>query len=139
MNVAKIYLSRYKILVVKIRILEQDIDKLIAKAGGGSISGGDGLPHGNGTTDQTGAIASRLADIKAKRDSLLFDSIVARDEIEQTILKVPDPVSMQLLFDRYVKLMRWNDVAEDLHIYNEQYVRGRLHGQALAEVQKIIG
>ena len=126
-------------LVVKIRILEQDIDKLIAKAGGGSVSGGDGLPHGNTTTDQTGAIASRLADIKAKRDSMLFDSIVARDEIEQTILKVPDPVSMQLLFDRYVKLMRWNDVAEDLHIYNEQYVRGRLHGQALAEVQKIIG
>lgn len=126
-------------LVVKIRILEQDIDKLIAKAGGGSVSGGDGLPHGNTTTDQTGAIASQLADIKAKRDSMLFDSIVARDEIEQTILKVPDPVSMQLLFDRYVKLMRWNDVAEDLHIYNEQYVRGRLHGQALAEVQKIIG
>lgn len=139
MNSAKLYLSRYKVLVVKIRILEQDIDKLIAKAGGGSVSGGDGLPHGNTTTDQTGAIASRLADIKAKRDSMLFDSIVARDEIEQTILKVPDPVSMQLLFDRYVKLMRWNDVAEDLHIYNEQYVRGRLHGQALAEVQKIIG
>lgn len=126
-------------MVVKIRILETDIDKLMAKAGGGSVSGNDGQPHGSGLSDQTGVIAARIADIKARRDALLVESILARDRIEQVILKVPDPVSMQLLFDRYIKLMRWNDVAEDLNIYNEQYVRGRLHAQALGEVQKIIG
>ena len=132
----KEYLNGYKRIVIRIRVLERDIQKLVAEIGGGALKM-DGLPHGSSLTDTTGEIAVRLADMKAKRMDMLLEAYEKRDEIEDVILSVPDPIYMQLLHDRYVRLMNWNDITDDLHLYNDQYVRGKLHQKALEAAEEI--
>lgn len=137
MTSAKQYLIQYRLLISKIKAIERDIDRLVAEIGGGSISS-DGLPHGTNIDDQTGRIAVRLADLKRERMMWLRESIEIRDEIDRTILQVGDPIYLKLLHDRYVLLMSWDAITEDLNMYNEQYVRGKLHGKALAAVWQVI-
>lgn len=137
MTSAKQYLIQYRLLISKIKAIERDIDRLVAEIGGGSISS-DGQPHGTGIDDQTGRIATRLADLKRERMMWLTESIEIRDEIDRTILQVGDPIYLKLLHDRYVLLMSWDAITEDLHMYNEQYVRGKLHSKALSAVWLVI-
>ena len=134
---AKEYLVQYKLMVVRIRALERDIERLVAEIGGGSINN-DGLPHGTGIGDQTGRIAVRLADLKREREYWLRESIEKRDEIDRTILRMTDPIYLKLLHDRYVMLMDWNAITEDLGLVNDQYVRGKLHGKALLAVLEVM-
>lgn len=134
---AKEYLVQYKLMVARIRALERDIERLVAEIGGGSINN-DGLPHGTSIGDQTGRIAVRLADLKREREQWLRESIEKRDEIDRTILKVTDPIYLKLLHDRYVMLMDWAAITEDLGLFNDQYVRGKLHGKALLAVWDIM-
>lgn len=131
----KEYLCGYKRMIKRIRILEQSIDKLISEIGGGSIGIRDGMPTGTTLSDQTGRIAVRLAELKEKREAMRLAAVEIRDEIEDVILAVEDPIYMQLLYDRYVRLMSWNDITEDLRLDNDQYVRGKLHSKALDAVE----
>ena len=133
----KEYLNSYKRIIAKIRVLERDIEKLTAEIGGGSLKS-DGMPHGTSLSDSTGDIATRLADIKRKREQMLLEAVDRRDEITQLILKVQDPIYMKLLYSRYVELMDWNDVTEALGLYNDQYVRGKLHSRALDAAEEIL-
>ena len=132
----KEYLLSYKRIVVRIRVLERDIQKLSAEIGGGAMKM-DGLPHGSNLSDSTGQIAVQLADMKHKRMEMLREALQKRDEIEDVILAVGDPIYMQLLHDRYVRLMNWGDITEDLNLYNDQYVRGKLHQRALFAAEEV--
>ena len=133
----KEWLEQYKRIVAKIRVLERDIEKLTAEIGGGSLKT-DGMPHGTSLSDSTGDIAARLADIKRKREQMLLEAVDRRDEITQVILRVTDPIYMKLLYDRYVELMSWDEVTNDLGLYNDQYVRGKLHSRALNVAEEIL-
>ena len=132
----KEYLNSYKRIVIRIRVLERDIQKLAAEIGGGALRM-DGMPHGSNLSDSTGQIAVQLADMKARRMDMLLEAYEKRDEIEDVILAVSDPIYLQLLHDRYIRLMNWNDITDDLHLYNDQYVRGKLHQKALFAAEEI--
>ena len=133
----KEYLLQYKMCVIRIKALERDIERLVAEIGGASLDTA-GMPHGTSIDDSTSRIAVRLADLKLERERWLHDAIEKRDEIERTILLVGDPVYVGLLHDRYVLLMDWGSISEDLHLYNDQYVRGKLHGRALEAVAAVL-
>lgn len=137
MNV-KEYLNEYRNMTIKIKLLGRDIEKLIAEIGGGSIGIDYGRPKGTPTNDKVERIAIRLVELKDQREEALSLCIRKRTEIEQTIFKVKDPIYQQLLHDRYISLMNWQDVTEDLGLANDQYVRGKLHAKSLQAVEVIL-
>lgn len=132
---AKEYLNQYRRLTVAQQRLRREIEAIESQIGGNVH--GDGTPHGSGVSDLTGALAAELADAKKAYIIAETDAWRKRLEIVQTINAVKDSVHSLLLYDRYVRLMRWDEVAEDIHS-NESYTRGRLHGAALKAVQEII-
>lgn len=132
---AKEYLNQYRRLTVAQQRLRREIEAIESQIGGNVH--GDGTPHGSGVSDLTGALAAELADAKKAYIIAEADAWRKRLEIVQTINAVKDSVHSLLLYDRYVRLMRWEMVAEDIHA-NESYTRGRLHGAALNAAQEII-
>lgn len=135
------YLRQARALNSKIKNLEEEVDKLREEQAAVRSAWPDGQPHGTGTTDPTGVMASRLADklltaeheLLATRDALL----VKRMEILKTINKVERAEYNRLLYLRYVQCLKWEDIAEDMH-YVYQWVAGPLHDNAVAEVEKIL-
>lgn len=135
---AKEYLSEYKKLAIKIKLLNRDIEKLIAEIGGGSIGIDDGMPRGTPLPDKEAEIAVKLVELKDEREAVLTLCIKKRKQIEDTIFAVQDPVYQQLLHDRYISMMNWAEITEDLGLTNEQYVRGKLHSRSLQAVEFVL-
>lgn len=125
----KEWLLRYQTIEKKIRGVDVEIEMLLASVGAGGQ--GDGTPRGTITSDPTGRVASQLADLKAWRYGLRQLSLSARNEIESVILGVEDPELSDLLFDRYLIGLSWDEITEDLGKGSVVYVRGKMHGQAL--------
>lgn len=135
---AKEYLSEYRKLNIKIELLNRDIEKLLSEIGGGSISLGIEKVQTSVKGDQVERLAIQLAELKTEREAILALCIRKLDEIERTIFRVEDPVYQKLLHDKYISLMNWSEIAEDLGYNSEEYVRGRLHSKALQAVEFII-
>lgn len=133
----KEWLSSYKRITARIRLLQRDIDKLTAeieKASGRT----DGMPRGSSPSTQMERIAIELAELKTEKEQAIRESWQCRERIEAVIMAVEDPIYMTLLHDRYIELMSWNEITDDLRLINDQYVRGKLHQKALNEVRKVI-
>lgn len=125
----KEWLSRYLDIERKIRGVDSDIETLLASVGSGG--GNDGTPRGSMTSDPTGRVASQLADLRSWRYGLRALSLSMREEIESVILGVEDPELSDLLFDRYLIGLSWDEITEDLGKGSVVYVRGKMHAQAL--------
>ena len=97
----------------------------------------DGMPRGTDVSDKTGRIAAMLADQKGQYEWTLVESIKKKQEIENTINQVEDPILARLLYDRYIENMSWKETAKDLPA-SESYTRGDLHKKALAAVTELI-
>lgn len=63
-------------------------------------------------------------------DNKLNELITVRAEIIEAIYSVPDPILSELLFLRYIKHMKWEEIAERMG-YNYYHVRKFLHKKAL--------
>ena len=132
----KEWLNSYRGLMKKAVLIQQTIDSIVAQIGTGPSD--DGQPKGTGLSDQTGRLASALADEERKQDLILRDALEKLNEIQQMIFRVSDVIFMTLLYDRYVLLMQWSEITDDLHYRNDQYVRGKLHSQALYAIEEVM-
>ena len=157
MNSAKDYLLQIRLLDMRLKTIDETIDKLraeIRSIGDISVrsSWPDGQPHGTITTDPTGNQAAKLADAnRAKYDELKkqlqqyeADQIIVRSklwskqvEILGVLDQVPDPTCHELLVLRYVEGRTWEYIAVELN-YTYQWVAGPLHGRALTLVADIL-
>lgn len=135
---AKEYLSEYRKLNTKVKLLNRDIEKLLSEIGGGSISLGVEKVQTSVKGDRVERMAIQLAELKTEREELLALCIRKLDQIEKTIFRVEDPVYQKLLHDKYISLMSWSEITDDLHFTSEAYVRGKLHSKALQAIEFII-
>ena len=101
-----------------------------------STLGGDGMPHGSGISRKTENLAIKLAEaaevyIKAEEEAQAI-----KEQVEDTINSLPPGMSGVVLYERYINLSKWEDIAKLLH-YS---LRGilKIHGQALIEVDTLI-
>lgn len=129
MNETKLYLIQYRRQVERIRQTENKIAQLSAAIESAPISY-DGMPHGTSISRKVEALAVRLAEEKTRAESIAVDAWAIRLEIENVIDSVEDPALARLLYDRYIMLRDWSNIAEALG-YDESYTRGRLHLKAL--------
>lgn len=129
------YLNEYRRLTEKIRQIDEDIESIESEIGAKSIGDGGGVQTSE-VTDPTAKLAVQLADIRIHKDSIRAVAWQRREEIVRVIDGVQDTLQSRLLYDRYIKLMTWREVAEDIYV-SEEYARGRLHAAALTSAERM--
>ena len=133
---AKQYLLRYSRIQERLRQMDSELQYIEAQIQ--SISGsGDGMPRGTDISDRTGNIAVMLADAKEDYEYVRAEALRVRRSIESVINMVEDPLQSRCLYERYINCKEWKDVADSIPI-SESYAKGRLHGNALESVRRIL-
>lgn len=140
---AKEYLNQYKKIIARIVLLERDIEQLEAGIGASLIGDDKDMPRPPGTRNTAEDRLLNLIDMKRDKENLLMEARVKAAEISGVIEELAlindqnAEAYMKLLYDRYILLMTWNEVAEDIK-FTLDYTRGRLHGKALMALNNIL-
>lgn len=130
---AKEYLQSYNTISARVKLLQDTIEQLRTEAESVSISL-DGMPHGQGNKSWEN-IAVKLAEYETELSEELSAFWEKRMDIINTI-GLLDHQHQTLLYKRYIKGMRWEQIAYEMH-FSWRHCH-RVHGRALAELDKII-
>lgn len=112
---AKEFLKQYEYAARRVRRLEEELnDERIMIDAVRSLSDNDGLPHGSGISKPVEERAIRLADKLSELVQARLDAIEIMREVFEVVQKV-DGVPGDVLYARYIKLMKWEDVCAYVH------------------------
>lgn len=131
---AKQFLNRHRLATAKIRALEREINRLYETALSAPVN--DGMPKGTGTSDKTGSLASKIADMREDAETLWDAQQRIRRSIERVLYQLDDAEEFEVCWERYVELKDWQEIAAE----KDRAVRTiqRIHGSGLQEVQRIL-
>ena len=133
---AKEFLRQYEYADRRVRRLETEYhDELLMVDAIRSASDNDGMPHGSGISKPTEEKALRLADKHLRLIDARLDAIAKRQQVYDLIDGI-DGVEGDLLFERYIKLRKWEEICILLH-YSWKGVH-KVHRRALNIVEEII-
>lgn len=133
---AKEFLRQYEYADRKVRRLETEYhDELIMVDAIRSASDNDGMPHGSGISKPTEEKALRIADKHLRLIEARTEAIEKRQAVFDLINGI-DGIEGDLLFERYVRLRKWEEICILLH-YSWKGVH-IVHRRALAIVEGII-
>lgn len=130
---AKEYLKQYQYAVDRVRRYEEEYENesLLIDAIR-SASDNDGMPHGSGIGKPTEDKAIRLADRALRLTEARLEAIRIRQEVFDLIDSI-DGVEGDVLYLRYVKLHKWEEICVMLH-YSWQGIH-LVHRRALVIVE----
>lgn len=135
---AKEYLLQYRRALERVRQLDQRIEALYLQAEIQATAPKEVSVRGSGLKrDRVAELATKIADGTTRLNDQRLEALRLCDEVSGVIDAVTDPTYSRILFDRYVGGLGWDQIADDIG-YDPSHTRGRLHGSALAEAQKII-
>ena len=100
-----------------------------------SPSDNDGMPHGSSISRRTEEAALQLVEAARRYEVAELEAIKKRQQVFNLIWNVPG-LKGDILYERYINLKRWEDVADTLH-YSLQHIH-RLHGDVLLELRDVI-
>ena len=126
---AKEYLDQYRKLTTRIRILEREIEMVQEES-----AKMDGQPRGSDISDNTSRLALKLAEMGDELAGMKRDALIKREEIRKTIEEVQNDAYSELLYLRYIELLTWDGVADQM-VYSWRHVL-RMHDKAIQEVEK---
>lgn len=129
---AKEYLKRYEYADLRAKRYEEEYRLEHELIGSISINY-DGMPHGTGITRKTENEALRLAEKAERCVQARLDAIRIRQEVFDFISDIDD-YEGEILFQRYVNLLKWEEVCVAVHL--SWYAVHDHHRKALAIVQK---
>lgn len=130
---AKEFLRQYEYADRRVRRLEIEYqDELLMVDAIRSASDNDGMPHGSGISKPTENKALRLADKHLRLIGAKIEATEKRQEVFDLINGI-DGIEGDLLFERYIKLRKWEEICILLH-YSWQGVH-LVHRRALAIVE----
>lgn len=129
---AKEYLRRYEYADLRAKRYEEEYRLEHELIGSISINY-DGMPHGSGISRKTENEALRLAEKAERCVEARLDAIRIRQEVFDFISDIDD-YEGEILFQRYVNLLKWEEVCVAVHL--SWYAVHDHHRKALAIVQK---
>lgn len=133
---AKEFLKQYEYADRRVRRLETEYqDELIMVDAIRSASDNDGMPHGSGISKPTEDKALRLADKRLRLIEARTEAVEKRQAVFDVINGI-DGIEGDLLFERYVKLRKWEEICVMLH-YSWNGVH-HIHRKALALVELVL-
>lgn len=136
MNSAKVYLNRVRALDLKINQLIEERDDLRLIATGNSSPRLDpNKVQTFGGGDVMARNVERYVELENHITKLIDRYVDMKDRVIGEIHALEDPRYVEILYLRYVKFKRFEEIAVLMH-YNFDYVR-RLHGEALEEFKRI--
>ena len=133
---AKEFLKQYEYAERRLRRLEIEYeDELTMIDAIRSASDNDGMPHGSTVGRPTEEKALRLAD---KRLRIVEQRIEATEKRQMVfdIVNSIDGIEGDLLFERYVRLKKWEEICVELH-YSWNGIHAA-HRRALAIVDVVL-
>lgn len=139
---AKKYLQEYRNATARVRRYRERIEQIETTLRSINL---DGLPKGGGLADPTMRAALSLTALKEDLREAEIEAATIAQRIADQIEAVPDEKSRELLFCRYVLLLRWEEVARALdrfrpsQHYEIKHVTGYLHQKALREFEEVNG
>lgn len=90
----------------------------------------------SGTKDKMACTIDRIVDLEREIDADVDQLVNLKREIMSVIDKVENPVLIDILYKRYFRYEKWEEIAIEMNYSYRQVTR--LHGQALQDVRKII-
>lgn len=100
-----------------------------------SPSNTDGMPHGFSISRRTEQSALRLLEAAERYKDAEVDALKKRQQVFSLIWNVPG-LKGDILYERYINLKRWDDIADYLHVSRRHVTR--LHGEVLNDLRKIV-
>ena len=134
--IAKEYLRQIRLLDLKITHRIEERDTLRSMAAGMSGQGLGGERTGSSAPgDRMAQIVNRYVDMEKEIDAMIDELVELRDKIIGQIHQLEDRRYVELLYLRYVKYMRLEEIACTMHKtdgspYSYDHIN-RLHGEAL--------
>lgn len=127
----KKFLKRYQKAVKREQDILDEIQRLRADKMFPSVCN-DGMPRGSSQTDLSDYVAeidAAIEDLKEER----LEKIKIYREIEMRIRCMKDEDEQEALRMRYIKGMKWEDIAEKMNYSYSGTLK--LHGRALADIE----
>lgn len=97
--------------------------------------GGDGTPHGSGISRTVENKAIKLADRAKEVRRVETEALQIMREVYDVIRKVPGKPG-DVLYERYINLKSWNDVAKAIKYSKRQ--AHRFHDEGLLYLENVI-
>lgn len=95
----------------------------------------DGMPHGSGISNRTEQSALRLLETAERYKNAEVEALKKRQQVFKLIWNVPG-LKGDILYERYINLKRWDDIADLLHVSRRHVTR--LHGDVLIELKDVL-
>lgn len=137
----KTYLQQYRNLTNKVRRYHERVEQIQDTLKAVNL---DGLPKGGNISDPTAKAALSLAILREELTAAEVEAEIMAQTIADQIEAVPCEKSRELLFCRYILLMKWEDVARALdrfrpyQNYEVKHVVGYMHKKALDEFGEVL-
>lgn len=130
---AKEFLKQYEYADRRVKRLETELEDEIQMIDAiRSASDNDGMPHGNNISRPTEDKALRLAEKRQRLVDARLEAVEARQKVFDLIDGI-DGIEGDLLFERYVKLRKWEEICIILHY--SWYGVHNVHRRALQIVE----
>ena len=134
---AKEYLMQIGKLNTLIRIKQEELAEVTAKAGVGSVGyDNDGSTNASRDIHKQERLYLKMIELKESINRDLEEYMMKRDEVLRTVSKLKDQSEIDVLYKRYFQFMKWEEIAEDM-CYTERYIYN-IHGNALQHLQEFI-
>lgn len=127
----KEYLRRYHAAELAEREIREEIDDLRMNKMFPTLIQ-DGMPHGSSCGDLS-AYAVQLDELMAELKAQMEQRIRLRKEITAKIEEMPDETEKTVLRLRYIRWLRWEQIAEKMG-YSFRNIT-RIHGKALQDLK----
>ena len=129
------YLKQYEEAERLVRRLENEYQEETEKIDSIRSSVGDGTPHGGAISKTVEIQAMRLAEKALEWKQAELDAVRIRQEVVNVINQIPGEQG-DVLYERYINLKRWDDVAEAVG-YSVRPTH-RIHQAALGSLQVVL-
>lgn len=129
----KEYLRGYRANRRRISRIDDEVRELRELAESTKATDYSGMPHGSGNQKDLSDELARIDSLEKKLEMEKSKCIESYISIENQIKTVKNEDENDVLFYRYVKGLRWWEIAEKMD-YTEQWIH-KLHGKALEHLK----
>lgn len=132
-NRKKEYLRGYRVNRRRISRIDDEVRELRELAESTKATDYSGMPHGSGNQKDLSDELARIDSLEKKLEMEKSECIESYISIENQIKTVKNEDENDVLFYRYVKGLRWWEIAEKME-YTERWIH-KLHGKALEHLK----
>lgn len=119
--ISKEYLLQIRDIKTKLVVLKEELEDIQAKLGAQGIKY-DTEPSGNGDDERQAHLVYKLIEAKDRLVLKQLELLEKENEIRETLFLLQDARQIQVLYLRYFKLMRWQEIEELLH-YSDRRIK----------------